>query len=342
MARETTTFRPAAVLMRSIILATLSSCGGKTATIAKPPVAASPSVSPSASNATEEVSATANDTPADGGIAALLQSCGVTEQELNDPTTVLFEKDFTAWPKVYHGNFNAIVVSGTYVVSVTTKLHVKATLAETRQTTDFDVTGTPDKAVTQAKETAAPNKGTTISRSISTEERTKLGSSNRDWNGILCAISGTKSMVVDKGGSNRVYSFDPPLPSAVSPRASAARLQTEIGAGRTFSNIVLTVDSSTDAKTAVGRKITGSVTITPMTPRLTLQVGATGQQTTIQTDVAYKIETDFGGPQATAALGFMPMTAMYISTATKSLRVIVGDTGDPDLGLVVLSDGLPQ
>ncbi len=280
------------------------------------------------------------DPPSDGGVGALLASCGVTEKELSDPTSVLFEKDFTSWPKVFHGNFNAIVVAGEYVVSVKTKIHIKATLGETRQSTDFLVTGQPDKAVAQAQATAAPNKGTTITKSVSSEERTKLGSTNKEWEGILCTIGGTKEVVIDKGGTNRVYSFNPPLPSAVSPRASADRFKTEIGAGRTFTKIELTVESSTDPKTPKGTKIMGTVKITPLTPKLTLQIGAAGKETVVQTEVAFKIETDFGGPKATAALGILPMTAMYISTTKKDLRIIVGDTGDPDLGMIVLSDEL--
>lgn len=266
-------------------------------------------------------------------VAKLLKDCGVTKEQLADPTTPLFKKTVKSYPKVFNGNFNAIIVSGTYEISIKVIIDITATLGEARQKTDFEVTGTPTQAENKAKEQVGPNRGIMLSKIMTVDERSKLTADNKDWEGIFCTITPAKSAIIDKGGYNKKLIFEPALPSAVSPKAVASRYKAEIGTGRTFTTTVK-VESSSDPKVPAGKTITGTVKITPIDPSLTLDNGT--QQTTVTTDLAFVIENDFGGPKATAELGMLPKTIMYFKG--QDLKIIVADTGDPQMGQLVMSD----
>ncbi len=266
-------------------------------------------------------------------IAKLLKDCGVTQAQLNDPTTPLFKKTVRSYPKTFNGSFNAFVISGTYEISIKVIIDISATLGEARQKTEFEVTGTPTKAAQTAQEKVSPNRGVMISKIMSVDERSKLTADNKDWEGIFCTITPAKSAIIDKGGFNKKLVFEPALPTAVSPKAVASRYKAEIGAGRTFKTTVK-VESSSDPKVPAGKTVEGTVKITPIDPALTLDNGT--NKTTVTTDLAFVIENDFGGPKATAELGMSPKTIMYFKD--QDLKIIVADTGDPQMGQLVLSD----
>ena len=287
---------------------------------------------------TESDSSDTSDSGSGLDLETAIKQCGVTTEQLQDPTTVLLDKTVTSWPKLLHGTFNKFGISGNYVVSIKTHIHIHATLNETLQETSFDVSGSPQQAVDQAKAQVQGQNGNSLSKSLSTQERAELMGKNKEWAGVLCTISPTREVQITRGGTKKVLTFDPPLPSSVSPKADPARYQAEIGSGRTFTNIKLTVSESVDPAVPPGQSVTGTVTITPVTPTLTLDAG-TSQQT-FQTDMAYKIDIDFGGPAQTAKLGLLPSAVFFVSNQARDLKVIVADTQDATMGTIVLSDQL--
>lgn len=278
-------------------------------------------------------------TTGDESLEDILKQCGVKASDLEDPDKVVLEKKLKSFPK-HLGGTQEVPILGTvnYQVSVTTKIDVKATVGEAVQTVDFDVTGEPPQAKEKAEATVLPQKGTTTAKALPTEERAALMSENAQWKGILCTIQPTRELITAKGGYTKKIKFDPPLPGSISPKADAKRYAAEIGSGKEF-NVTAEVTSSNDPKLAKGEKIKGKVTVKPINPELTINIGGTGgQQKKVKTDAAFKFTVDFGGQEA--ALGLIPETTYYISHKARDLKIIVADTKDSVAGIQVLSDEL--
>lgn len=270
----------------------------------------------------------------------VLKQCGVDQDDLDDEDKVIFEKTIRSWPKSFTGQQAAPIVGNVnYIVNVTTVIKIKSTVSQSEQEVDFEIQATPSKAEGPAREKTAPNAGTTVQTILSADERAELMGQSGDWDGVVCTIQPVRELSTNKGGKGKVVKFDPPLPGSISPKADPARYAAEIGDGRTFSNIHAKVTGSSDPDMPKGKKLTGSVTITPVPSQLRLDIGGKDSRT-ISADLAYKIEYDFGSVAETVALGLMPSQTMYITHSKRDIKAIVADTGFKEGGMVVLIDGL--
>jgi hypothetical protein len=278
-----------------------------------------------------------------GSIADIIQQCGVTQDELNNPSAVVFNTTMHSFPKVYTGTQNEPLIGAVnFRVTVTVVLTISATATSETENTDFQVVAEPQAAEAQAQQQVAPNRGTNVSQGLDTQGRVQLSSTNKDWSGILCTVEPVTQMVVNRGQYTKTITFDPPLPNGVSPKATIARYQTEIPQARTFSNIKATVSNSTDPNAPNGTTIVGSVNLTPLTPQIQIQVGDGGGSQTINTDAAYRLDFLFGDSSGSAdqQVGLMPSQSYFIDAQNHNIKVVVADTGDPNTGQVVLSPDL--
>jgi hypothetical protein len=277
----------------------------------------------------------------------ILKDCGVDQETLDNPDAVLLDKTLTGWPKVFVGQASVPLVSTpiNYRVNVKTKLKIHATMKEMTQTIDFDVTTEPsggmigDTIKTKAGEKTEPNRGSTTAKVLETDKRPDLMSSSPDWNGVLCTVQPVTEVKTVKAGMGKLIRYDPPLPMSVSPKANGARYEAEIGQGKTWNNITAEILSSGDPALPVGTKLTGSVSITPTDPNLTLQINQNGGTKTFSASRAFTLRFDFGGVEKTLGLGLNPMQTMYIDEKTHDVKVVVVDTGVQETGVVVLSEG---
>ncbi len=275
----------------------------------------------------------------------ILKDCGVDQETLDNPDSVLFDKTLTAWPKVFVGQASAPIVGNiNYRVQVYTKLKIKSTLNEMTQTTEFDIKTEPsggmvgDTIKTEASKKTEPNRGTTTAQVMPAKERTDLMSKSPEWNGVLCTVQPVTELKTVKGGKGKLISFDPPLPMSVSPKANQKRYDAEIGSGKTWTNITAEIKSSADPAYPTGTKLTGTVSIAPADPNLTLQVSQAGGTKTFSASRAFTLRFDFGGVDKTLALGINPMQTLYMDDATHDVKIVVVDTGVQETGVVVLSD----
>lgn len=284
---------------------------------------------------------TADAEPADDlSLDEIVKQCGVNTKDLEDPDAVVFEKTIRSFPKVFTGAKAAPIVGNVnFRVKVTTVISIKATLTKNVQSVDFEIEATPSKAEGPAREKTDPNRGSTESTTLNTEERVALIGEHKDWDGVFCTIQPVKEISTNKGGKGKVVKFDPPLPGSVSPRADPERYAAEIGDGRTFSGIKATVVGSSDDAVSKGDKFEGTVRITKVSPKLTVKIGDADTQS-ITADAAYKIEWDFGSVEDTVRLGLVPTQTMFISHEDRDIKAIVVDTGFKEGGTMVLADGI--
>jgi hypothetical protein len=270
----------------------------------------------------------------------IIKQCGVSPEDLENPDAVIMDKQLRSWPKVFTGTEAAPIVGNVnYRVTVTTLIQVKATMSQVRMVTDFDVTAEPSLAEGEAMAKVAPNRGASVSTVLTTEERLELTGDNKEWGGIVCTVQPVSELITDKGGFQKKVRFTPALPMSISPKADAPRYEAEIGEGRVFTNIEAEVVSSNDPANPVGKKVTGTVTIKKVNPNLTLSVGGETEKT-LKSDIAYKVEFDFGSVEQTVGLGLMPSQTNFISHQTRDFKVIVAETGFKEAGTDVLSDEL--
>jgi hypothetical protein len=271
-----------------------------------------------------------------GDLASVMKDCGLSDETLKDPTAKVIDTSFTSFPKSYAGQKAVpIIGSVSYKVDIRTKVKIVGTVTKITSDTDFQIDAQPDEAMDEATEKVKPFKGSVESTMIPPKERLDLGTKNDDWSGIVCTVQPAKQVSVAKGGKGIVTKFEPALPFALSPKANGKRYDAELSKARTFKNIKATITSSRDKDYSEGDVITGTVTITPVTPRLTVKTSS-GQSQTIETDAAFKIETNFRSKDTTVALGLFPTQTVFISHSRQDLRAIVVDSGNDEAGITVL------
>jgi hypothetical protein len=123
-----------------------------------------------------------------------------------------------------------------------------------------------------------------------------------------------------RGAYATTATLDPPAPAALSPRANGKRFAEEIGDQRVFGGITATVVSSNHPDLQGKTTLTGTITITKVASDANINGSA------IQGDIAYKVSVDFGGPEVTNALGFIPEVTYFISFTKKDLAGNIADT----------------
>ena len=151
---------------------------------------------------------------------------------------------------------------------------------------------------------------------------------------MTCAFVPVTSIDNSRGGRTTKASFDPPVPSSISPRATAKRYEAEIGKTKTFSDIKIKVNSSDHPDLKGKTNITGTITFEKIDSSTSVDDGKGGKQE-IKSDLAYRVTYNFGDPKTTFALGFSPVVLYYISHSKKDLVANIVDTTSAGGGIAV-------
>ncbi len=259
----------------------------------------------------------------DGDAAAkLTEDCGGKGLTDKDPDDVVYEKTIESL-KVTNTSQQPIVGAVTAVVQ--TSLDIRVTGKETEQTTKVTLVSiTPPLAKLFADGQVKAQEGTTTLTNVPFKEYPNLNK-DKQWDGVLCTFVPVTKIENGRGGKSTVTSFDPPLPSSVSPKAVPGRYKEEIGDKRVFKGIKATVKSSDNAELKGTKTITGDVTVEKVDPEGDFDDGEGGKKH-IKADLAYKITYDFEDAKKTFAIGLPPIVTYYISHSKKDLVANTVDT----------------
>lgn len=253
-------------------------------------------------------------------VKALLADCGATDINNDDPGKVIYEKDLKSFPVSKKVLTITVKVESSLKITVTGKETTQEALVEVKEVSGLF----KELAKGEAERQAAESSGTSILTNVPFNEYSKL-SEIETWNGVVCTFVPVTKIVNERGGKKTIASFDPPLPSSVSPKASASRYEAEIGKKRVFDDIKATVSESDHPALKGKKSVTGSVTVTRVDPETEVDDGAGGKKR-IKADIAYRVAYDFGTPAVTFALGMAPVVTYYISHEKRDMIANIIDT----------------
>lgn len=262
----------------------------------------------------------------DDALKKLLEDCGATTAINAKPDDIIYQKNITSLP-VTTTRKELIQVT----VNAATNLQITTKPGETVQTNTVKILSvSPDHSLilNKANEAAKEKSGRLRLTNLPFNEITQLADKNAQWKSITCTIIPLTKIEATRGAYTTNAAFDPPAPTTISPRAIAQRYTEELGDRLEFTGIEATITSTNHPDLANKTKLTGTVTITKVSP----EYQANGQ--TLRGDIAYKVVTDFGGPATTFALGFVPEVTYYINVTNHDFAGHVGMTkieGDPTI-----------
>jgi hypothetical protein len=253
---------------------------------------------------------------------ALLADCGASDIDNTDTDKVIYEKDLKSFPVSKQVLTVTVKVESTLKVVVTGKETRQGALVEVKEVTGLF----SGLAKTEAERQAAESSGASVLTNVPFSEYSKL-SEFEGWSGVVCTFVPVTKIVNERGGKKTVATFDPPLPSSVSPKATAARYKAEIGKKRTFDDIKATITDSDNPALDGKKSVTGSITVEEVDPEAEVDDGAGGKKK-IKADAAYRVTYDFDTPQITFALGMAPVVTYYISHEKRDLVANTIDTSE--------------
>jgi hypothetical protein len=264
-------------------------------------------------------------TPGPGGdesaseaLKALLDDCGAGDLVDAKPDDVIYQKNVTSLP-----------VSKTktgVTATAQTDLSIVATPSNTTQTNTVKIVKLDGpslfvkigKGIAEAE--AQKNSGKMRTTNVPFLDIPALSDKHTQWDGVVCTVVPATKIEAVRGAYATTATLDPPAPAALSPRANGKRFAEEIGDQRVFGGITATVVSSNHPDLQGKTTLTGTITITKVASDANINGNA------IQGDIAYKVSVDFGGPEVTNALGFIPEVTYFISFTKKDLAGNIADT----------------
>ena len=287
-----------------------------TAQSAANPAADSPANQQPAAPATPGVGSPT--TTPDDPLAQLQKDCGIQLADLADPNKVIFQARYRSLPITISGSIFII----NYSVVVQAVLDILSKNSGGSQSVTVSVLDAKPQLLAKSRAEKAAQAASSSSQStgVTQDEMSKIGSTNKQFDGLLCALTATKESSSSSTGS---FSYEPGLPATISPFASIVEQQKEIGQGRDF-DVVVNVKSSTKGL-AAGSKISGHVSVRPVDPRLTYQQN--GQSVTLTAKAAYSVQNMFQDEKTTVALGMPLTTTFFVNAELKKFMAIVADTG---------------
>lgn len=267
---------------------------------------------------TNGVDSPSNDVDDAGSYA--VKECGITQEKLDDPSAVLFEASMTSFPIIMEGS--SMGVNFRLITQAKLRMREQADQGVqeiTMQVRDSAATGSgiigtfaPMIVKGKGMADAKGDSGTTTRTGLAKKDWIELtNGKNPEYAGLFCAVTGAKSIVINKGAAKATVTFSPALVNNVSLFASIERMRKELGSGRTF-NVTASVQGS--GKSLVAGTAQGTTTIKEVSPTLTYM----GR--TITADIAWEIVHTF--PGGTYRVGLPKRTVMYIDTANKTLKAI--------------------
>ena len=274
----------------------------------------------------------------DFGIFDFAKECGLNTEKMDDENAVLLQQSLTSLPITIEGTQTGVAFS----VTTQAKVNISATAKRATQNVAVSVLDTkaqapsgggliglivgavaPGVVKNKANEQAEENSGTTTSDALPQKDWLQLvDGGNPEFEGLLCAATGGKTMTINQGKETVVVQFSPALINSVSPFAPIERMRKEIGQSRTFKITANVQGGSASDSSGV---FTGTSTIREINPKFNCQ------GTTRQADIAYEIINNF--PGGAYKVGLSKRQAMYIDTKAKKIVAIINedDRVDPQL-----------
>lgn len=260
------------------------------------------------------------------GVPDTQTTCGLPAGALNTPGTQIFTGNFKSLPIIVTGtsmfvgyrittqaSVNLVVLND----SATQNINVQVQKVETSS----NVLGIPQAiAKKKANEAAEAKSGSVTTTRIPNGTWINLVSGgNPEYQGLFCAVSGTKSLSNNTGGGPGQVEFTPALVNSINPLAPRETLDKELSAPRVF-NVTANVTTALDSWKA-GSHV-GTVTITPIPA--TAQI----EGLSIAADVAYEVKADF--PLGASKLGLSRNQKFFINTKSHTFEAIIDDSGALD------------
>ncbi len=256
-------------------------------------------------------------TPSDDPLVQIQKDCGINLADLADPNKTLFQARYRSIPITISGT--VFIINYTVVVQAVLEILSKNT-GGTQSVKVSVLSASPSLAQSKAESAAEQATSSSQSVGVSQKEMSKISATNKQFEGLLCAVTATKESTSSSSGT---LSYEPGLPATISPFASVAQQQKEIGQGRDF-DVVVNVKSSAKGL-AAGSKISGRVSIRPVAPQLVIPYN--GQNIVVRAKGAYMVQNMFQDEKTTIALGMPLRTVFYTDGDAKKFLAIVADTG---------------
>jgi hypothetical protein len=262
------------------------------------------------------------------------KECGISQKQLDDKNAVLLSGSYTSFPIIVEGKKPvayrvilqaAVNISATSKGSTLNQKISKVKSAEVGGTGNliFDL---PLKAIVDgiASGKATDASGTTFTESLPITEWLKISGPNGvpEMKDLLCAVTGAKSAVANRGEGTLSATFTPALISSVSPLAPPERMRKEIGPGGRKFNVTANVTSipqNASSAFKLGSK-SGTISIREVNPTISVVNQAAEINSTITADIAWEVTNEFPGGAYTVGL---PKTMTFlIDTTKKQIRAI--------------------
>lgn len=274
----------------------------------------------------------------DFGVFDFAKECGLNTEKMDDENAVLLQQSLTSLPITVEGTQTGVA----YSVTTQAKVNISATAKRATQNVAVSVIDTKAQAPSgggliglivgavapgivknKANEQAGENSGTTTSDAMPQKDWLQLvDGDNSEFEGLLCAAQGGKTMTINQGNDTVVVQFSPALINSVSPFAPIERMRKEIGQSRTF-KVTANVQGGS-AASATG-SFSGTTTIREINPKFNCQ------GTTKNADIAYEFIHNF--PGGAHKVGLSKRQVMYFDTTKKKIVAIINedDKVDPQL-----------
>lgn len=259
--------------------------------------------------------------PVDPAITKLINDCGGDSIVNAGPNETIFTAAMSALGFSVAQSGVTVHLGGSLSISSTpaqTKMAVKINVASISGLFSIFAGG-------EANKQAAQNSGTMTYTNVPFSALPQLGGEYPEWKGMVCSVPAASELLSQMGGRSTTVKFDPPLPTSVQPIAAQSRIETEIGSTKVFSNIKATVVKTDNPLLAGISVVTGTVTITKVSPTATVKDDK-GAIHTITADSAYQMTYDFKSPSVTFALGMTPSVTLYIKNSTHTTIANTVDT----------------
>lgn len=260
-------------------------------------------------------------------IKRLLADCGANDIDSSDPNKVIYEKTLKSLPINKTVLIIKVKVESTLKISVTGKESKQDSTVEVKEVTGPFSELARAEADRQAKESS----GLATLTNVPFDQYSSLAD-HEAWKGIVCTFVPITQIVNERGSKKTTVSFDPPLPSSISPKAVASRFKHEIGKKKIFDDIKATIKESDNPALADKKSISGSVTVRKVAAKTEVDDGAGGTKK-IKADIAFEMTYEFGTPQETFALGMAPVVTYYISYEKKDVVANIVDTSGASGGI---------
>lgn len=239
---------------------------------------------------------------------ALLDDCGASSVIRNNPDEVYFRRKVSGSPFNTTRNGVTSKLRMTSEWEVSPGIYKHHVLMKVIQLVNAEGANATKIAETNAQDRSGEIKFTTIPL----REMYAFVDQNKDWSKVFCSIVPASQVEIKRASISTVVTFNPALPVMLSPMANAKRYLEEIGDRRDFRAITATIVSSNDPILKDKSTVIGNVTISKVGPVFKSDTA------TINGDIGFQIQIDFGSTEITSALGLVPSSTYFLVFSRKA------------------------